>query len=105
MYTLDSNILHEEQLTSQTLDYINKHFHENLSRHTIAEKMNYSVSYLSKQFKYQTGYGLIDYLLHTRIKHAKRLLVETHHSIQEVSKQVGYEDSSYFTRLFKNILD
>ncbi len=101
MYTLDSNRLHEEQLTSQTLDYINKHFHENLSRHTIAEKMNYSVSYLSKQFKYQTGYGLIDYLLHTRIKHAKRLLVETHHSIQEVSKQIGYEDSSYFTRLFK----
>lgn len=56
---------------------------------------------LKRRFKAATGVALIDYLQNLRIEEAKRLLETTDRPAEEVSADVGYEDASFFRRLFR----
>ena len=55
---------------------------------------------LKRRFKLATGLTLIDYLQNLRIEEAKRLLETSRHSADEISAAVGYQDASFFRRLF-----
>lgn len=46
------------------------------------------------------GCGPKDYLLRIRISHAKQLLAETDLAVAAISRQIGYDDPAYFTRMF-----
>lgn len=59
--------------------------------------------YLSNLFKKQTGETLIVSLNRTRIRYAKYLLLTTDAPLQEISQAVGFQDYSYFGRMFKKI--
>ncbi len=54
-----------------------------------------------RRFRASTGYTPIDYVQSLRIEEAKHLLETTDAPIEDVSEQVGYEDSGSFRRLFK----
>jgi transcriptional regulator GlxA family with amidase domain len=56
---------------------------------------------LKRRFKAATGLTLIDYLQNLRIEEAKRLLEASVRSADDISFEVGYEDASFFRRLFK----
>ena len=56
---------------------------------------------LKRRFKAATGLALIDYVQNLRIEEAKRLLESTARAAEEISAQVGYEDASFFRRLFR----
>jgi transcriptional regulator GlxA family with amidase domain len=56
---------------------------------------------LKRRFKSCTGVALIDYVQNLRIEEAKRLLESSERAADEISAEVGYEDSSFFRRLFK----
>ncbi len=56
---------------------------------------------LKRRFKAATGLTLIDYLQGLRIEEAKRLLEAGERPAEEVSAAVGYEDASFFRRLFR----
>jgi transcriptional regulator GlxA family with amidase domain len=56
---------------------------------------------LKRRFKICTGVALIDYVQNLRIEEAKRLLESTGRAADEISVDVGYEDPSFFRRLFK----
>ncbi|HSD42867.1 MAG TPA: helix-turn-helix domain-containing protein [Burkholderiales bacterium] len=56
---------------------------------------------LKRRFKAATGLALIDYVQNLRIEEAKRLLESTARAAEEISAEVGYEDASFFRRLFK----
>jgi transcriptional regulator GlxA family with amidase domain len=56
---------------------------------------------LKRRFKNCTGVALIDYVQNLRIEEAKRLLESTDRAADEISAEVGYEDPSFFRRLFK----
>jgi transcriptional regulator GlxA family with amidase domain len=56
---------------------------------------------LKRRFKAATGTTLIDYLQNLRVEAAKRLLESGPMPVSEVSVSVGYEDASFFSRLFK----
>jgi len=70
----------------------------------IAEKLNISVSYLSRTFKKETDENLSTYLTNRRIHVAKMLLDNTDLKANEVSKKVGFMDSRYFGQVFKKIM-
>jgi two-component system response regulator YesN len=50
-----------------------------------------------------TGISLWDYLNRFRIQKAKELLLLTDESITAIAADVGYEDISYFSRVFREI--
>lgn len=55
---------------------------------------------LKRRFKRATGLSLIDYLQNLRIEEAKRLLESSRRSADDISVDVGYQDPSFFRRLF-----
>ena len=58
---------------------------------------------LKRRFRAATGSSLIEYLQNLRIEEAKRLLETGPLPVDEVSAEVGYDDASFFRRLFKRL--
>lgn len=85
-----------------TIEYINDHFSERITLNELAD-MNYvTPGYLSNIFKKATGFNISNYIQATRLLHAKKLLCETDASILEISEKCGFNDSNYFSVVFKN---
>ena len=67
----------------------------------IAKQYNVSVAYVSKITKEKTGLTYKELLQQKRISKAEILLLNTSLSIQEIAWAVGYDNISYFYRIFK----
>jgi transcriptional regulator GlxA family with amidase domain len=57
----------------------------------------------ARRFRRATGCSPIKYVQAIRIEHAKRALEESDESIDEICRRCGYEDTSFFRRLFKRV--
>ena len=84
-----------------SLQYIELHLSDKLRLSNVAEFVHISPTYFSKQFKDKLGMNFIEHLSKRRIETAKLLLRYTSLSILEVSQTVGYNESNYFSRVFK----
>lgn len=83
------------------LEYIHDNYQRSISIEEIAAVCYYSTSHFMKFFKETMGCGFIQYLNDYRLNIAAQLLQTTHDSILEISQQTGFENLSYFNRLFK----
>jgi len=81
--------------------FIRANYQKDITLQDIAREANLSETYFGNIFKKITGKSPIDYLTSTRINNAKRLLIETDYNISEISSLIGYEDSHYFSYIFK----
>ena len=72
---------------------------ENVSE--ITERFFMSKNHLNYIFKRVTGENIFDYLMQTRIKYAKKMLVETDYKVYEIAEKIGYKSTAYFTSVFK----
>ena len=86
-------------------DYIQSHYAENITVAELSRKFHFNGNYLTRIFKKYMNESPMNYLIQTRMKKAMELM-ETREDldIREISKMVGYEDSHYFSRIFKNKL-
>lgn len=99
-----------EQRESQKVDnairtvkqYIDEHFCENITRDTLGEIVYLSPGYLAASFKRQTGCSVGSYIIDRRMERAKELLAKGEITVSEVAFAVGYDNFTYFSRLFKN---
>ena len=82
-------------------EYIEKNFQENINLNKISNYVSLSKNYFCNIFKKETGITIWDYLIRIRMEEAKRMLLETEQKTYEISENVGYDDPSYFGRLFK----
>ena len=60
-----------------------------------------SADHLARIFKTETGETLVKYITDKRINASKELLSETKTPIAQVASEVGYDNYSYFTKIFK----
>ncbi len=90
-------------LVKQACAYIQQNYARSFSLEELSETIGVSKSYLSRIFKMDTGISLWDYLNRYRIQKAKELLLITNESITAIAADVGYEDTSYFSRVFHEI--
>ena len=82
--------------------YIEEHYSEsNLSLSAISEFLGISQSYMSTQFKKETGTNFIEYLNRYRIERSKLLLQMTEMTIEEVGFKTGFSSAKNFIRVFK----
>jgi len=72
-----------------------------LSLYKIAEMLDMSPAYLGRIFKKLTLKSVPDYLNEYRVERAKEMLAATAHSIEEISQKTGYNNSTYFYKVFK----
>ncbi|HEY8464876.1 MAG TPA: response regulator [Bacillota bacterium] len=90
-----------ESYVREAIDFLKKHFREDLNLKIIAAQSGISESYLSRLFKQETGYTFVEYLTNYRISKAIELLKDKTIKVYEVAGLVGYSDSHYFSSLFR----
>ncbi|MBR2407426.1 MAG: helix-turn-helix transcriptional regulator [Lachnospiraceae bacterium] len=90
------------RLTKDVIDYIRLHLEEELSLNYLAEHFNKNASALSHSFRKETGISLTKYIQQTRISEAIRLFNTTDFSVSDVAVMVGYQDFSYFSKVFSD---
>ncbi len=82
---------------------IEERFSEQIGYKDVARRIFISPSHFLNLFKRETGLTFTDYLTSIRIGKAKELLRTTSLSITEIAFQVGYNNSNYFSSIFKKI--
>ncbi len=76
-------------------------FSESLTIDTLAGEVGISPRHFKRRFKGATGESPLSYLQRVRIEAAKNRLETTKDTMDDITLQIGYEDSSSFRRLFK----
>jgi AraC-like DNA-binding protein/ligand-binding sensor protein len=92
-------------LISQAVQSIKSNYMNKLSLEKLADYLHINPSYLSKLFKKEMDMNFSDYLNKVRIDKSKELLTSTDMSILDIALYTGYEDQSYFTKVFKKYTD
>lgn len=85
----------------EAIGYIQKHFHEDITIQTVADKLYISSSHLMHLFKQDLGKTFNTCLPECRMEQAKKLLREPGSKVYQIAKQVGYNDVKHFNKLFK----
>lgn len=83
------------------LQYIEDHYNEKFSLQDIADYVHFSAPYFSKVFKREMDITFTKYLTNVRIEKSKMLLKNTKHALSDIPAMVGFEEQSYFTRVFR----
>ncbi|MEK4042639.1 AraC family transcriptional regulator [Paenibacillus sp. FSL H8-0048] len=90
-----------DPVISFVLEYLDKHYGEDINLNLVADKLNLTPGYLSSIFKEKTGINFSEYLNTLRIERAKALLMNIDLRIQDIALQVGYQNVNSFIRMFK----
>jgi len=90
--------------TRPAINYIDANYDKPITLAEIARASHLSVSRLAHIFKEQIGITIIGYLTSVRIERAKQLLLATEQNCTEICFEVGYNNQSYFTRTFKELV-
>lgn len=83
------------------LKYIEEHYTEKLTIDDMAKLTFYSKSHFMKFFKVHMGTGFTEYLNDYRLTMAARLLKSSDESILMIAEESGFDNLSYFNRIFK----
>ncbi|GLU43995.1 AraC family transcriptional regulator [Allomuricauda sp. NBRC 101325] len=83
------------------MEFIASHLNEQLSISDLSRKACMSESHFYKTFKDELGVTPIDFINNERIKMAIQLLQDPDKKIKEIYLECGFENRSYFNRLFK----
>lgn len=88
-------------LIQKTKEYILANYNHDISLESIAHEIGLSTCYLSTLFKSIEDTSVKEYIIDVRINAAKELLKKEYLKIYEISADVGYTDSRYFSQLFR----
>ena len=80
---------------------IHEFYQSGITLDEIALKLNVTPEYLSMQFHKEVGETYSSYMKNYRVSKAKELLVGTQMKQYEIARQVGYADSKYFGKVFR----
>lgn len=106
-YIVDKAFEYEEEVQkSQTLiekihGYIHEHYKEEIGRNEIGAEFHLVPEYLARLYKRKTGKNLKDYINEYRIEQAKFLLKTSDLLVSDISAEIGIDNFSYFSTLFK----
>lgn len=84
-------------------NFIEMNLDRNIHAQELADLVGYSVTYFTRRFREETGFGISDYVKAARIERAKILLEASESSVQEISDKLGFTTRNYFTRCFREV--
>lgn len=90
----------DRELTGTVFNYIEEHY-KNGSLSELAEIMGYDVYWLSREIKKRTGKTYKELLQSRRMRQAAYLLKNSRLPVADIIESVGYDNTSYFFRKFK----
>lgn len=90
-------------MVSMVEEYLRENYWKDISMQDAARAVHYSDAYFCKMFKQQYGVNFTAYLTDFRIEEAKKMLRQPNVNIKEIGGRVGYEDPTYFARVFRRV--
>ena len=97
----NSFVNEKDSVVDIVLNYIHQHYSEDISRTMLADMVYLNPDYLARLFKKQTQTSIINYITTYRLEKAKELLMCSDKRTSDIGYEVGYEDSHYFSYIFK----
>lgn len=94
----------KSDLILESIDYLDKNYRSKAPLRRFCEEKHYSIQYVSRKFKKETGVTFLEYLQKVRIRKGCELLIESEMLIPEVADRVGYDDMKYFHQIFRKIV-
>lgn len=91
----------EHDVYRKALQYIKEHYTENITVADVARHIGYSESYFGYAFKKKYKMSIGQYIRELQLAKSKDLLENTSFSVASVASYVGFDDSNYFSALFK----
>lgn len=98
---MDTSSANFSPIVKRAIDFILIHLGHQFSLADAARQLSTNPAYLSRKFKEETGLTFTEFTNHRRIKIAKDYLVNQQLSITDIAGLIGYNDLTYFTRVFK----
>ena len=90
--------------TSALFNYVKQNYRSPLDMAVLSGVSGMSKSRVQRAFKQYLGSSPLQYISKLRLSAAKDALIQTNKTITEVALDLGFNDSNYFTRLFKKNL-
>ena len=103
-YSFDFSHIKHSDVVFKASEYVKDHYAEKISLEDAAAYVALSKSYLSRIFKEETGESFSAYINKVRIDKAKLMLLDNGTPLVEVASECGFEDQSYFTKVFKRLV-
>ncbi len=91
----------QNNLSDEIKNYLREYADKPLNTRDMEKRFYLTYKYMGTAFKKSTGSTILQYHTDLRMKQAHRLLTTTFYSIDEISRQLGYSDALYFSRVFK----
>lgn len=91
---------HGDRMVESIQEWIEDHYSENFDYDELAARHGLSRRSLERRFKSATGDTPMSYRQRLRVETAKRFLESDGKTFDEISHLVGYEDSSFFRKIF-----
>ena len=85
------------------LYYIAENYRKDISVSHLAELAHLSRCHFSTEFRKHTGFSPYNYILNYRISAAKRFLLTTDRTVEDIAERCGFSDASTFIRAFKRM--
>ena len=108
MRTLSDSSFTNEQYTTynsrrieKAFEYMNNNYDKPITLGEVAKLVSMTEVSFSRFIKKRTGNTFIDSLNEIRLGHASRMLIDTTHSVAEISYHCGFNNISNFNRIFK----
>jgi AraC family transcriptional regulator, transcriptional activator of pobA len=93
--------LKDEPLLAEVFGFIEEHYKEPISLRDVARAVSLSRGHLTTVVRRKTGRTVVEWIAERRMAEARKLLVGTDLSVDEVGRSVGYRHPGYFVRSFR----
>jgi YesN/AraC family two-component response regulator len=97
----EKNTYKDTEYIQSIKKFVLKNIEEDICLKTVSENLYISPYYLSRIFKKETNIGFNEYVTQCKMEKAKEYLIESNIKIDDISKKLGYKNTSYFIKKFK----
>jgi AraC-like DNA-binding protein len=90
-----------EALAARADGFVLTRFHQPVSTWDAARELGCSPDYLGRMYRRMRGMTLTEAINRTRLRHARRLLMDSSLNVDEVARAAGFSEAGYFRRVFR----
>ncbi|WP_240419695.1 helix-turn-helix domain-containing protein [Paenibacillus periandrae] len=87
---------------SEAKRYVLKHIGEKISMEEVATRVRLNPTHFSRMFKNETGETFVKFMTREKMERAIELLDQSDLTIEQIAEHLGYENVTYFFKLFRN---
>ncbi|WP_318502510.1 helix-turn-helix transcriptional regulator [Bacillus sp. T3] len=90
-----------EPQIKKSIDYIDKHYADEITVTKVAAHINFSPTYFSRLFKKETGRSYVEYVQFIRLQRAIALIRHSDATLEQIAEELGFNTPNYFSNVFK----